>query len=128
MNRSVLVASAMATIFLGTNNVSACQVGNRPTAANFAKLIACVNAAEQQLKQAQGANKTVAIRGTDPPFANGTGTVDGFSGTYDVNDPKVSECPPGSFVSAIQAFKAGSGGIGLTTPASEIRFACRGLQ
>jgi len=134
MKHFVLIALATATTFSLTDSASACQVGNRPTAANFAKLVACVNAAEQQLKQAQtdlkaikGASKTVVNRATDPPFL-GNGSVDGFSGTYSTEDLKVAQCPPGTFVSAIQGFKAGSGGITLQTPISELRFACRGLQ
>ena len=45
-----------------------------------------------------------AVRGTDPEVAAGKGSVEGLSGTYNL-DSNIAECPYGSFVSAIQGFK-----------------------
>lgn len=54
-----------------------------------------------------------------------TGSWSGFSGT--ASGP-LSTCPAGTYVTQIQGFKSGSGGISERTPIAEVRFWCKTLD
>jgi hypothetical protein len=140
MTRGIITAVVLMT--LSSSGALACNVGDRPTRDNFKKLIACVNALEiantqlfaqfqalqAAVNQMDNAHAVTAIRAYDDQIPANTGPWPGMNGTFSLNDPR-STCPPGSWISGIQGFKLGAGGIqGPIQPVSGLRYICRSLK
>lgn len=81
-----------------------------------------LNAIRDQIAKMQNASGRITTRATDGAFA-GDGSVGGYAGTYDLENQQFVQCPPGSFVSALQGFKPNG-----QSPIIQIRYSCRSLK
>jgi hypothetical protein len=141
MNRSLQLGLISFSIALtSASAASACNVGTAVTRANFMKLSQCVNNLENQvttlqttIAQMNSAQGIVTTKATEPDVPlDPNASWSGMAGTYSLVDPAAhATCPPGSWISGIQAFKISGGFAGLSGPVqpmSTMRFICRGLH
>ena len=127
---------ALAFLATLTTTASGCAIATSPTRKNFAKLIACVNSLqenvkqlEQQIHQMDRASSWVATQRTDTTISR-EGIGDAYRGTLDLNNKSEVTCPPGSWVSGIQGLKAAYV-VDLPSavwPITELRYSCRSLK
>jgi hypothetical protein len=87
------------------------------------KLVGCIKELQAQLAKIQNASGRTTINGTDGAVAGSAGSVEGLAGTFGLDNDKFVQCPPGSFVSAIQGFKPNG-----QAPIIQIRYACRSVK
>jgi hypothetical protein len=90
---------------------------------NFGKLVGCVTELQAELEKIRSASGSITINGTDGVVAGNHGSIGGLAGTADLENDKFVACPPGSFVSAIQAFKPNG-----QSQIVQIRYACRSVK
>jgi hypothetical protein len=76
-----------------------------------------------QIQKLQNVTGDISVKGTDGSVAGSKGSVSGLAGTYSLDNDQFVQCPPGSFVSAIQGFKPNG-----QAPIVQIRYACRSLK
>lgn len=90
----------------------------------FKKLGGQVSSLRDSILAMQSVSSNSIVRGTNTDVAANKGSVPPLNGTYSLDNDQIVSCPPGSFVSAIQAFKTG----GDQSPVIQIRYACRSLK
>src|SRR5215203_662874 len=98
----------LASIDAYTSSAAAtCNAGARFTRQNFTRLVGCVQALDAEVTRVRKAinemvtaNRTIAVRATDPGLEDLNKGYGGLSGTYDLRpNPSFVQCPPGSFLS-----------------------------
>lgn len=94
----------------------------KATQQNFEKLLGCIKELQSQMSKVQNASGRITVNGTDGSVAGSAGEIEGLSGTFSLDNDKFVQCPPGSFVSAIQGFKTSNGLM------MQIRYACRSVK
>src|SRR5689334_10629432 len=128
--------AAIALLAISGKSALACDVGNGDmTAAHFRALVECVNALEKTLAHRTKNIKAMqdvidAIDGAAVTVKGTLGYVRGSqSGTADLRNTTIVQCPPNTWISGIQGLKEDV--LSLPSdlqPLNELQYTCRGTH